>query len=54
MAAVATWDYEIVPGQGWRMNQVTIPMNGPTDTQQNLTVYMNGLGTATIWTNESI
>ena len=52
--AIATWDYEIVPGQSWVMDSTSIPMDGPIDLRQNLTVYMEQLGDAAVWTNESI
>lgn len=51
---LATWTNETVAGAGWLMNQEYITMNGLIDPIQGLTVYMNGLGTATVWTNENI
>jgi len=52
--ATANWDYETKPGEGWAMNSPNVPMNGPKDLIQNLVVYMNYLGSVTVWTNETI
>lgn len=52
--ATATWNYEAKHGAGWNYDDGDIAYDGLVDTQESLSIYYEGLGQATVWTNESI
>lgn len=51
---MSNWDNQEKSGnsQGWEYNETNLLYNSPTDPDSGLTIYYNGVGTVSSFTNE--